>query len=195
MIAHVIAAVIGNYPTSLFVLGLIIAGVRVLRLRRPHTAAGVSGIVLSSYLLYAVGIGQIVNFVMHSFFGDYAARTIGWAQSPFQLEVAFFSLGLGVAAILVHGRRPDLTGKLAIVLISAVFGYGAAGGHVYQTIAHHDHAANNTGLLLVMDLVIPAAGIAFVAWNAIARRADAGRGDTGTPDFSQLTETAPAPVR
>jgi hypothetical protein len=45
------------------------------------------------------------------------AAIIGWAQSPFQLELAFASLGLGVAAILVHGQRPDLT--------------GAAGGHLY----------------------------------------------------------------
>jgi hypothetical protein len=38
MIAHVIAAIIGNYLTSVFVLGLIIAGIRVGRLGRPRTA-------------------------------------------------------------------------------------------------------------------------------------------------------------
>ena len=85
MISHIIAAIIGNYLTSAFVLGLIVAVVQVWRLARPRTAAEVSGIFLSTFLLYGIGIAQILNFVMHSFFGDYAAKTIGWAQSPFQL--------------------------------------------------------------------------------------------------------------
>ena len=182
MIAHVIAAIIGNYLTSVFVLGLIIAGIRAGRLGRPRTAADVSATFLSTYLLYAIGIGQILNFVMHSFFGDYAAKTIGWAQSPFQLELAFASLGLGVAAILVHGKRPDLTGKLGVVLMSAIFGYGAAGGHIYQMLVHHDHAVNNGGLLLIMDVVISTIGLLFVTWNAFARRADAAKRNSRTTD-------------
>jgi hypothetical protein len=174
MISQIIAAIIGNYLTSAFVLGLIVAGIQVWRLGRPRTAADVSGIFLNAFLLYSIGIGQILNFVMHSFFGDYAAKTIGWAQSPFQLELAFCSLGLGIAAIIVHGRRADLTGKLAIVVAFAVIGYGAAGGHVYQIIANHDYAANNSGLLLIMDLVISTVGIAFALWDTIARRMSTG---------------------
>jgi hypothetical protein len=169
MISHVIAAILGNYLTSAFVLGLIVAAVQIWRLNR-RTAADVSGIFLNTYLLYGIGIGQILNFAMHSFFGDYAAKTIGWAQSPFQLELAFASLGLGIAAIIVHGNRADLPGKLAIVLAVSIFGYGAAGGHIYQMIAQHDYAANNTGLLLIMDLIMSTLGIVFVIWHAIARR-------------------------
>jgi hypothetical protein len=174
MISQLIAAIIGNYLTSVFVLGLIVAGVQFWRLGRPRGAADVSGIFLNAFLLYSIGIGQILNFVMHSFFGDYAAKTIGWAQSPFQLELAFCSLGLGIAAIIVHGWRADLTGKLAIVVAFAVIGYGAAGGHVYQIIVNHDYAANNSGLLLIMDLVISTVGIAFALWDTIARRIGTG---------------------
>jgi predicted membrane protein len=170
MISTVISAIIGDYLTTVFVLGLIIAGLQVWRLHRPRTAAEVSGIFLRSYLLWAVGIGQILNFVMHSFFGDYAARTIGWAQSPFQLELAFSSLGLGVAAIVLHGRTRELISQLTPVLMFAIFGYGAAGGHIYQQLVHHDHAVNNGGLLLAMDVVIPTIGLLFVLWAAIARR-------------------------
>jgi hypothetical protein len=169
MIANAIAAIIGNYYTSAFILGLIVAAVQIARLHR-RTAAGVASIFLNTYLLYAIGVAQIINFVMHSFFGDYAAKTIGWAQSPFQLELAFCSLGLGVAAILVHGQRTGLTSKLAVVLATAIAGYGAAGGHVYQLIVNHDHAANNSGLLLIMDIVISTAGLVFVIWTALARR-------------------------
>ena len=173
MISHIIAAIIGNYLTSAFVLGLIVAVIQVWRLREPRTAADVSGIFLSTFLLYGIGIAQILNFVMHSFFGDYAAKTIGWAQSPFQLELAFYSLGVGIAAIIVHGKRADLRGKVAIVAGFAIFALGAAGGHVYQIIAHHDHAANNTGLLLFSDIAINTVGLVLVIWHAIAVRRQA----------------------
>jgi hypothetical protein len=188
MISHVIAAILGNYLTSAFVLGLIVAAVQIWRLNR-RTAADVSGIFLNTYLLYGIGIGQILNFAMHSFFGDYAAKTIGWAQSPFQLELAFASLGLGIAAIIVHGKRADLPGKLAIVLAVSIFGYGAAGGHIYQMIAQHDYAANNTGLLLIMDLIMSTLGIVFVIWHAIARRTSPASELRGT-EARELTATA-----
>jgi hypothetical protein len=188
MISHVIAAILGNYLTSAFVLGLIVAAVQIRRLNR-RTAADVSGIFLNTYLLYGIGIGQILNFAMHSFFGDYAAKTIGWAQSPFQLELAFASLGLGIAAIIVHGKRADLPGKLAIVLAVSIFGYGAAGGHIYQMIAQHDYAANNTGLLLIMDLIMSTLGIVFVIWHAIARRTSPASELRGT-EARELTATA-----
>jgi hypothetical protein len=190
MISNIIAAILGNYLTSAFVLGLIVAVFQIRRLRRPRTAVEASGIFLNTYLLYGIGVGFILNFVMHSFFGDYAAKTIGWAQSPFQLELAFCSLGIGVAAIIVHGKRADLLGKLAIVLAVSIFGYGAAGGHVYQALAHHDYAKNNTGVLLIMDIVISTLGIAFVIWHAVARRADAGNRISLAAEASELTPAA-----
>jgi hypothetical protein len=35
---------------------------------------------------------------MYTVFGDFAAKTIGWAQSPFQMEPALSSVGVGVTA-------------------------------------------------------------------------------------------------
>ena len=129
-----------------------------------------SELFLNNYILWAIGVAQAVNFVMHSVFGDFAASTIGWAQSPFQLELAFSSLGIAVMAFILHGRTTQLRAKVALVAATAVFAFGAAGGHVYQMVANHDYSANNTGLLLVMDIVIAVVGIALVVWNAVARR-------------------------
>jgi hypothetical protein len=170
MIAHLIAALIGNYMTTLFVVGLIVALVKVLRNRHSRTAGFVTGTFLNSFVFWAVGIAQIVNFVMHSIFGDYAAKTIGWAQSPFQLELAFSSLGVGVMAIILARRNAPFVGKLAIVIATVIFGLGAAGGHVFQMIANHDYAANNTGLLLVSDIAINLIGLALVIGHAATRR-------------------------
>lgn len=173
-IEETIAFLIGNYMTTLFVLGLIVAAVKVLRFRGTRTGAAVSGILIETMLLYGVGISLVVNFVMHSFFGDYAAKTIGWAQSPFQLELAFMSLGVGITAILLHGRWAPFQSKAAVLLGFAIFGFGAAGGHVYQMIANDDFAANNTGLLLANDFVVNIVAVALVIWHAIALRG--GRG-------------------
>ena len=169
MIATGIAALIGNYMTTCFVIGLVIAGIHVLR-RKWRDSRTASELFLNNYILWAIGVAQAVNFVMHSVFGDFAASTIGWAQSPFQLELAFSSLGIAVMAFILHGRTTQLRAKVALVAATAVFAFGAAGGHVYQMVANHDYSANNTGLLLVMDIVIAVVGIALVVWNAVARR-------------------------
>lgn len=186
-IGESLAFLIGNYMTTLFVVGLIVAAVKILRLRRPRTSVIVSGIFIETLLLYGVGVSLVVNFVMHSVFGDYAAKTIGWAQSPFQLELAFMSLGVGVTAILVHGRWAPFQSKAAVLIGFAIFGFGAAGGHVYQMIANHDFAANNTGLLLVNDFLINIVAVGFIIWHAIALRETRRHGDLS--DLSSIEKT------
>ena len=170
MLRDIIAAVIGNYMTTFFVIGLIVATVRVLAHRGNRSAGFVSGTYLNSFVLWAVGIGQVVNFIMHSVLGDYAAKTIGWAQSPFQLELALASLAFGVLAIILSKKNSTFRGKVAVAIGQAIFGFGAAAGHVFQMIVNHDYAANNTGLLLFMDVAIAAIGLAFVLWHAATRR-------------------------
>ncbi|MET0866140.1 MAG: DUF6790 family protein [Nakamurella sp.] len=170
MIANTIAALIGNYMTTCFVVGLIVAAIQTYRRRGRLDSSLVSALFLNSFILWAIGVAQAVNFVMHSVFGDFAAETIGWAQSPFQLELAFSSLGIAVMAFILHGRTTQLRAKVALIAATAVFAYGAAGGHIYQMVANSDYAKNNSGLLLVMDVVIASAGIALASWHAAARR-------------------------
>jgi hypothetical protein len=85
---------------------------------------------------------------------------------------------------MLHGRTRELISQLAMVLIFAIFGVGAAGGQIYQQLVNHDHAVNNGGLLLIMDIAIPAVGIVFAIWTAIARHRAAAQSG------SRITETA-----
>lgn len=48
-------------------------------------------------MLFTIGLSNLLNFVFHVFFGDTAAKVIGWEQSPFRAEVGFASLGIGIA--------------------------------------------------------------------------------------------------
>jgi MFS family permease len=170
MIKDIIAGLIGNYMTTAFVIGLIVAAIQVARYKGHRSAAVVSGLFVNSFVLWAIGIAQAVNFVMHSVFGQFAAQSIGWQQSPFQLELAFASLGFAVIALIVHGKRKQFSAKAAVIIAAVIFGLGAAGGHIFQTVVNHDYAVNNTGLLLVSDIAINLIGLAFVIWHSIARR-------------------------
>jgi len=166
--AHIIAVAKDNLITLAFIVGLIVAVAQIGRLRRPFTTADVSGIVLDNYLLYGVGIGQVLAFALHSF----------------QPGLALGSLAIGVAAIIVHGKRADLAGKLAVVLAASIIGYAAPAEHIYQMLARHDFSANNVSLPLIMAVVTSTLGIEFVIAHALARPACARRrgAESGLPE-------------
>ena len=145
MIDQILTALIGNYMTTAFVIGTSSSHRSTSSPPRTPHRGFVSGTFLNSFVFWAIGVAETINFVMHSVFGDYAAKTIGWAQSPFQLELAMSSLGIGVMAFILGRRTAPLIGKVALVIARRVFGFGAAGGHIYQMLVNHDYAVNNSG--------------------------------------------------
>jgi hypothetical protein len=94
------------------------------------------------------------------FFGDTAAKFIGWEQSPFQAEVGFASLGIGIAGVIAF--KASLPFRFATLIPPAAFSLGAAGGHVYQMIATHNFSPGNVGLVLPSDILIPVIGFVFL---------------------------------
>jgi hypothetical protein len=114
----------------------------------------------SYYLLFAIGISNLVNFVFHVFFGDMAAEFIGWKQSPFQAEVGFASLGIGIAGVIAF--RASLPFRFATLISPSVFSLGAAGGHIYQMIAARNFSPGNVGLILPSNFLIPAVGFVLL---------------------------------
>lgn len=156
----VIAFVIGNYFFTLFILGLIAGWISYLHKPAPRTKNAAVESFLSYYMLFAIGLNNLVNFVFHVFFGDMAAEFIGWANSPFQLEVGFASLGIGIAGVLAF--RAGLPFRFATLIPPAVFSLGAAGGHVYQMITEHNYSPGNVGLVLPSDIIIPIIGFVLL---------------------------------
>ena len=97
---------------------------------------------------------------MHTFFGEMAARFIGWADSPFQAEVGFASLGFAVIGFLAFRGSFDL--RLAAVVGPALFLLGAEGGHLYQMIAAGNFAPGNAGVIFYTDILIPIIGFVLL---------------------------------
>jgi hypothetical protein len=147
---------LSNFTLTFLVVGLAASGIALMRAPRPFTPAVVVEALLAYFLLFSIGVSFFYNFVMHTFFGAMAARFIGWADSPFQLEVGFASLGFAAVGFLAFCRSFDL--RLAAVVGPAIFLLGAAGGHIYQMITARNFAPGNAGVVFYTDLLIPAIG-------------------------------------
>ena len=174
MIAAAIKFAIVNFSLTFFVLGLVAAGLRILRSPRPRSRATITGALLDDFILFSIVVSYAYNFVVHSVFGDFSAQVIGWAQSPFQLEVAFASLGFALVGLVAFPRRAGLRVKVAAVLGVTPFLWGAAAGHIHQIMTTGNLSAGNAGVVLYMDILLPVFGLAALALHhrALAAAAD-----------------------
>ncbi len=110
---------------------------------------------LLSFLVIYVGFGSIWAFIGHAFLSAEVAASIGWAAgSPFQLEVAFANLAIGVLGILCYFFRDNFW--TATVIASSIFLFGAAYVHIINLINYSNHSAGNAGSILFLDIIGPA---------------------------------------
>jgi len=107
------------------------------------------------FLVIVVGIGSLYAFVGHAFVADDVARSIGWPTgSPFQFEVALHNLAVGVLGVLCFWLRGDFWS--ATVIVFAVFGLGAAYGHIRDIRLHRNYAPGIAGpILYISDILLP----------------------------------------
>ena len=158
--SSIIIFFIGNYFFTFLIVGLIAAGIWLLNKTKPLRINTVAEAFFSYYLLFTIGINNLVNFVFHVFFGDMAAKFIGWEDSPFQAEVGFASLGVGIAGVIAF--KASLPFRFATLIPPSAFSLGAGGGHIYQIIVAHNFSPGNVGLVLPSNFLIPLTGFVFL---------------------------------
>ena len=151
---------VGNYFVTFFIIGLIAAGISLVKKPKPLRISEVAEAFLSYHLLFAIGINNLINFIFHVFLGDTSAKFIGWENSPFQAEVGFASLGVGIAGVLAF--KASLPFRFATLIPPWSFSLGAAGGHIYQMIVAHNFSPGNVGLVLPIDILMPVVGFVFL---------------------------------
>lgn len=105
-------------------------------------------------LLLPVGAAGIWGFYYHAFFPEETARHIGWANTPFQFEVAAANLGMGVTGIVGFWKNKDFA--FAVILMATCFLWGAAAIHIKEIILQGDFSPGNAGSILFSDILIPA---------------------------------------
>ncbi len=128
-----------------------------------------------TYLIYwlaiAVGAAGLGGFFGHVFLSDLVAETIGWETgSPFQLEMGYANLAMGLLGIVAisQGRGFRLATAIAVTTISL----GATIVHFQDIIATGNLAAGNT-VQNIANVLRPATLIALLVWQ---RRIEAAGG-------------------
>ncbi len=157
MIAAIIKFAFSNFSLTFLVIGLIFSFISLARKQKPWGKKIVVEALFSYFLLFTIGLSYLYNFVCHVFFAETAAAFIGWANSPFQLEVGFASLGFGVVGLIAFRSR--LGFRAAAIIGPALFTWGAAGGHIYQMISAHNFAPGNAGVIFWTDIFLPVFGL------------------------------------
>jgi hypothetical protein len=156
----VIELLASNFTLTFLLLGVIAALIAVMRKPDGFTFANVSEELLAYFILCSVGLSFFYNFVMHVFFGEMAAGFIGWADSPFQAEVGYASLGFAAVGLLAF--KGGCSVRLAAILGPALFQWGAAVGHINQIITAGNLAPGNAGVMLYSDIFLPLIGFALL---------------------------------
>ena len=159
--AALIAFVLGNFTLTFLVLGIVAGLIAAARAPGGITRANLAEGLLAYFILFTIAIAYFYNFVFHVFFGEMAARFIGWSDSPFQLEVGTASLGFAAVGFLAAFRSFDL--RVAAILGPGLFCLGAAVGHIHQMITAHNFAPGNAGVIFWMDILLPLFG-AVLLW-------------------------------
>jgi hypothetical protein len=160
MIRALIVFVVSNYFLTFLVIGLLFSGIALARHRGPLGTDIVVQKLLTWHVFWSIGVAYLCNFVMHGFFGRLSASFIGWADSPFQFEVATASLGFSVVGFLAAFRSFDL--RLAAIVGPGLFTLGAAVVHVREMIGQQNFAPGNAGVVFYMDIAIPLFGLALL---------------------------------
>src|SRR5262249_23737687 len=121
-------------------------------MRRGSRAA-----IFGTYLLYLfffyVGLMGVLTTYAHVFRPVETSASIGWSTSPYEYEVGMADLTVCVLGLLCLKFRGDFW--LATAIANAVWLLGDAVGHVRQLTLNNDHAANNSGIFLVAEFIVP----------------------------------------
>ncbi len=145
---------LANLPLLLFIVALVRTLLRIRYGRIAHRVISPAYVLWGETLFWSVGIGFIVFGVMHAYFQGFAAPPIGWKPSPFEYELGWFEIGLGVVALLAWWRGYEF--RLAATLIFAIFSLAAAVQHVDEIVRLHNYAPGNAGITLWFgDIFLP----------------------------------------
>lgn len=163
-VATVIAAVLSNLGAILIVVALFVAAARVAREKARRVPVNVADVYWQEQLFYSVGISFVYGGLIHAFFQQLASSDIGWTPSPFEYELGFAEVGLGIVALLSRFRSFDM--RLAVTIVFAVFSFAAAAQHIYFIVCCGNMHPGNAGIVLwVNDIALPLF-LAFLAWRS-----------------------------
>ncbi len=117
------------------------------------------------YLLaISVGANGLGGAFGHLFLSDLIAESIGWpAGNPFQLEMGFANLTLGILGLVAMGRRDGF--RAATIIATTVIGLGATAVHLLDIAMHGNLAPGNT-IQNISNLLDPILLVGLTWWSS-----------------------------
>lgn len=162
-------------------LPLLLTAVHLLLDRQANTTTWRIEVMLMYLLAISVGANGIGGAFGHLFLSDLVAEGIGWsAGSPFQLEMGYANLAIGVLGLVAVGRRDGF--RAAAIVATTIIGVGATVVHLQDIAAHGNLSPGNT-FQNISNLLDPILLIGLSWWAA--RLADS---EVGTPAFRRWYE-------
>ena len=105
-------------------------------------------------LVIKIGLWGMVAFCAHYFNSDKIAEHIGWPPgNPFQKEVAFTNLAIGVCGVLCYYFRDGFW--LATIVFASIFLLGAFSVHVHEQKTSCNKRSGNAGVIFYLDIIVP----------------------------------------
>lgn len=124
-------------------LPLLLTAVHILLDPQANTATRRIEVAFMYLLAISVGANGIGGAFGHLFLADLVAEGIGWpAGSPFQLEMGFANLAIGVLGLVAVGRRDGF--RTATIIATTIIGVGATLVHLQDIAAHGNLSPGNT---------------------------------------------------
>jgi hypothetical protein len=124
-------------------LPLLLAAGHMLLDKQARTTPRRIELVMIYVLAISVGANGLSGAYGHLFLSDLVAEGVGWPTgSPFQLEMGFANLLVGVLGLMAIGRRDGF--RTATIIATTIIGVGATLVHLQDIIAHGNLAPGNT---------------------------------------------------
>lgn len=159
-------------------LPLLLAAGHILLDQQTNTTARRIELILLYVFAISVGANGLSGAFGHLFLSDMVAEGVGWATgSPFQLEMGFANLAVGMLGLIAVGRRDGF--RTATIIATTVIGVGATYVHLVDIVAHGNLAPGNT-IQNVSNLLDPILLIALARWSAVISDPD-----THSPAFQR----------
>src|SRR6202789_2800068 len=121
--------------------------------KRRSSGAAIAGTYLLYLLFFYVGLMGVLTAYAHVFRPLQTSASIGWSTSPYEYEVGMADLTVGVLGVLCLWIRGNFW--LATAIANAVWLLGDAIGHIRQIMLNNNHAATNSGIFLIVEIITP----------------------------------------
>jgi hypothetical protein len=168
MAAQIVASILGNWFILLFVIAMWTTIAKLRRFRFERKPVNAAYVAWGELLFYVVGIGFIYAGIFHAYFQQLAAPGIGWQPSPFEYELGWIEIPLGLVAAMSLWRGFEF--RLAASILFVVFSFAAAAQHLQEMVCCHNYAIDNAGpVLWGLDIALPLLVLVLAALSTAER--------------------------